>query len=1062
MSELTEQNLTRQQAEQEMACLRKIYASVRLLDPKMLVEEPCYPPWKNVHPCTSCVGREAMAGKCQCSKLETLGSSLYQVTARYVEVDGKSYVMEMILPLDASARSSLHSNELIYRDALTGAYNRRFYEEELKHKYLNAGVAMIDLDDFKLCNDTYGHSAGDAALRLIVSIIHRCIRSTDMLVRYGGDELLLILPDISAEAFVRKLKDINKRLFAAHLPEFEKMHVSASIGGVMTAGIPISDALLIADKRMYLAKRRKNTVVAADIAPDAVCSENEHRPMVLIVDDSPMNRDILSEILCDDFEILEAPNGPKCLELLNAWGSDISIVLLDIVMPDMDGFDVLSRMSAQGWLEEIPIVMISSEDSSQTVRRAYELGASDYISRPFDARIVHRRVSNVARLYARQRRLSALVSQQFYDREKNDQIMIGILSQVTEIHNSESIHHISRVQRITSILLERLCQKTDIYGLSGMDRYLITTASALHDIGKVAIDDRILNAHDPTPEQTAILHTHPILGAQMLENLSQYQDEPLVKFAIQICRWHHERWDGNGYPDRLKGDEIPISAQVVALADVYDALTSERCYKHAYDHDTALRMILNGECGTFNPLLLDCLQESSEQLRTELTRSEWDRGFRQETHRLSEEILHREALPRENHSQLLLEQEKERTDFYAAQCGGIRFDYDLLAGSVTVYDYHAEPLQQKTVADFAQGRGLGFLNEQDRRKLSKAISRATPEAPDVVLPVMVQRDGKPHLHRMALHTIWSGAGVRRCVNVLGQLTDEQHRVEHQTELLTATDPEEHPAQFLRRLQGIFDVVRLVDPEHRKVLALDSDGILTEKPGNCHMVWNRDTRCENCISATAYARKTILNKIEFKDEEAYFVISKYIEVGGRGCMLEMVTRLTDGRWLDMGGHRLLLDRCDGMERSAFVDPLTGAYTRRYFDKFLAGGEMHGGVAMIDVDQFKSVNDSFGHLVGDEALQTVAAAMQSCLRQTDILIRYGGDEFLLLMPQNCPDGVESVIRRVRDAVQAARVPSHPELRLSVSIGGVCNVQPLTEAIRQADARMYCNKENGEQVL
>ena len=476
---------------------------------------------------------------------------------------------------------------------------------------------MIDLDDFKLCNDTYGHSAGDAALRLITSIIHRCIRSTDMLVRYGGDELLLILPDISAEAFVRKLKDINKRLFAAHLPEFEKMHVSASIGGAMAAGIPISDALLIADKRMYLAKRRKNTVVTADIAPDAVCSENEHRPMVLIVDDSPMNRDILSEILCDDFEILEAPNGPKCLELLNAWSSDISIVLLDIVMPDMDGFDVLSRMSAQGWLEDIPVVMISSEDSSQTVRRAYELGASDYISRPFDARIVHRRVSNVARLYARQRRLSALVSQQFYDREKNDQIMIGILSQVTEIHNSESIHHISRVQRITSILLERLCQKTDIYGLSGMDRYLITTASALHDIGKVAIDDRILNAHDLTPEQTAILHTHPILGAQMLENLSQYQDEPLVKFAIQICRWHHERWDGSGYPDGRKGDDIPIAAQVVALADAYDGLVGKRDKREALSQEEAVAALTAGKHGAFNPLLLESLRDVESQLAEE-------------------------------------------------------------------------------------------------------------------------------------------------------------------------------------------------------------------------------------------------------------------------------------------------------------------------------------------------------------------------------------------------------------------------------------------------------------
>ena len=785
---------------------------------------------------------------------------------------------------------------------------------------------------------------------------------------------------------------------------------------------------------------------------------------ILIADDSEINRALLMEILGDGYEYLEAENGVRAVELLREH-TDIALVLLDIMMPQMDGFDVLKVMCCYSWLDEIPVIMISAAKDTANIERAYDLGVADYMRRPFERVMVLRQVQNVLMLYAKQKRLTRLVTDQVYEKEHNSVLMISILSHVVEFRNSESGLHVLHIRTLTDLLLHQLVQKTDRYQLDESDIALISTASALHDIGKIVIPEEILNKPGRlTAEEFAIIKNHTVAGAQMLQDLGQAiaRDEPLLQVAHAICRWHHERWDGNGYPDRLKGDEIPIAAQVVALADVYDALTSERCYKHAYDHDTALRMILNGECGAFNPLLLDCLRESSEQLRTELTRSEWDRGFRQETHRLSEEILHREALPRENHSQLLLEQEKERTDFYAAQCGGIRFDYDLLAGSVTVYDYHAEPLQQKTVTDFAQGKGLGFLNEQDRRKLSKAISRATPEAPDVVLPVMVQRDGKPHLHRMALHTIWSGAGVRRCVNVLGHLTDEQHRVEHQAELLTAIDPEEDPARFLRRLQGIFDVVRLVDPEHRKVLALDSDGILTEKPGNCHMVWNKDTRCENCISAKAYARKTILNKIEFKDEEAYFVISKYIEVGGRGCMLELVTRLTDGRWLDMGGHRLLLDRCNGMERSAFVDPLTGAYTRRYFDKFLAGGEMHGGVAMIDVNQFKSVNDSFGHLVGDEALQTVAAAMQSCLRQTDILIRYGGDEFLLLMPQNCPDGVESVIRRVQNAVQAARVPSHPELRLSVSIGGVCNVQPLTEAIRQADARMYCNKENGEPVL
>ena len=617
MSELTDHTMTRQQAEEEMACLRKIFPIVRLLDRKTLAEQPCYPPWKNAHPCTSCVGREALDRKCQCSKLETMGSKLYQAIARYVEIDGEPSVIEMVLPLDSSALRTLHSDEQLYTDPLTGAYNRRFYEEELKHKYLNAGVAMIDLDDFKLCNDTFGHAAGDAALRLIASIIHRCIRSTDMLVRYGGDELLLVLPNISAEHFVQKLRYINKRLSTAHLPEFSKLQLSASIGGMMAADIPISDAVVVADKRMYLAKRCKNTVVTEDVAPSSVCPGNAHRPTVLIVDDSPMNRDILSEILSDDFEVLEASNGANCLEILDARGPELSIVLLDIVMPDMDGFDVLSRMSAQGLLEDLPVVMISSEDSAQTVRRAYELGASDYISRPFDARIVRRRVTNITRLYARQRRLRAMVSQQFYDREKNDQILFGILSQVMEIHYGESSHHIPRVQRITGILLERLCQKTDRYGLTGADRRLIATAAALHDIGRMAIDDRILKAPDPTPEQKAILRTHTILGEQMLENLSQYQDEPLVKFALQICRWHHERWDGSGFPDGLKGDSIPIAAQVVALADAYDSLAGKGDKHLALPQAQAIAELEAGTYGAFDPLLLECLRDVKDRLAEE-------------------------------------------------------------------------------------------------------------------------------------------------------------------------------------------------------------------------------------------------------------------------------------------------------------------------------------------------------------------------------------------------------------------------------------------------------------
>ena len=779
---------------------------------------------------------------------------------------------------------------------------------------------------------------------------------------------------------------------------------------------------------------------------------------ILIVDDSEINRAMLKEILGDGYEYLEADDGVTAIQIMRER-TDISLLLLDLIMPEMDGFDVLRVMKCHAWLDEIPVIVISAAEDTENIERAYDLGVADYIRRPFERVMVIRRVENVLMLYAKQKRLTRLVTDQVYEKEHNSVLMISILSHVVEFRNSESGLHVLHIRTLTDLLLHQLAQKTDRYQLDESDISLISTASALHDIGKIVIPEEILNKPGRlTAEEYAVIKTHTVAGAQILQDLGESlgKDEPLVRVAHAICRWHHERWDGGGYPDKLQGDAIPIAAQVVALADVYDALTSERCYKKAYDHDTALCMILNGECGAFNPLLLDCLRESSELLRTELQRSEWDRGFRQETHRLSEEILHREALPQEDRSQRLLELEKERTEFYGNQCGGIRFDYDLLNGRVTVTNSYHDLPQRTQMTDFAHGKGLDFLSEKDRQKLLNAIASATPENPDAVFPVLVQVGEECRLHRLALHTLWSRAGVRRCVSALGQLTDEHRRLEHRAELLTQDAVDQDPTHLLKRLQGIFDIVRLVDPERTKVLTLEPDGTLLESPGKCFMVWNKSSRCENCISAKAYARKTILNKIEFKDEEAYFVISKYIEVSGRGCMLEMVTKLTDGRWLDMGGHRMLLDRSSGFDRSVFVDPLTGAYTRRYFEKFLAESQMQGGVAMIDVDHFKSVNDGYGHLVGDKALKTVAAAVQGCLRETDILIRYGGDEFLLLMPQSKPEGLNGVLQRIRGAVKAAQMKDYPEMQLTVSVGGVCGVQPLIEAIRMADARMYQEKE------
>ena len=486
---------------------------------------------------------------------------------------------------------------------------------------------MIDLDDFKIYNDTFGHDAGDLALTTVVGIIKDNVRRTDMLIRMGGDEFLLVMPDIGEQAFADKLNQIQGKIHSSKVPGYSQLRLSVSIGGVLSgSGSTVERAIRKADQFMYQAKTCKNMVVTEH---DEQLKEQQesvnnngskaYKYRILVVDDSEMNREILSEILNEEYDIIEADSGDTCIDMLRKYETGISLVLLDIVMPGMDGFGVLNYMNRHHYLEDIPVIMISSEDSTETVRRAYEMGVSDYINRPFDAGVVHRRVYNTIKLYAKQRRLIALITNQVYEKEKNNRMMVGILSQIVEFRNGESGSHVLNINIFTGMLLESLVQHTDKYDLSWSERLLITTASALHDIGKIGIDDKILNKPGRlTDEEFKIMQNHTIIGASILENMGSYQDEELMKVAYQICRWHHERYDGKGYPDGLKGDEIPISAQVVSLADVYDALVSERVYKKAYSHEKAIEMITNGECGCFNPILLECLLDIQDRIKRKM------------------------------------------------------------------------------------------------------------------------------------------------------------------------------------------------------------------------------------------------------------------------------------------------------------------------------------------------------------------------------------------------------------------------------------------------------------
>ena len=635
--------------QQLMAALRKVYTDVRLLDAETLQQiqegartDPhgpdfCYACRHKDRFSRCCAARQALANRVEHCRLEICGDQVAHITARYYEVDGQPYVLELTksAPLaniiDAEDSETLMSqasghNMRFYHDPLTGVYNRRYYEDVARASIGPAGVSIMDMDNLKVYNDTYGRQAGDLALGTAANVIRGCIRQTDTLIRYGGDKFLLILPGIPREhpdVFLQsKLEQIRAAVEETTLPGYPHLHLSLSIGAVLQGSAdPLEEAVHRADYLMYQAKAKKNAIVleAGPLTLRERDLRQQRKRQILIVDDSEMNRSLLSEVLQSDYRILEAPDGEKGLELLQKHLGDIALVLLDINMPVKDGFAVLQNMTRNHAIEDIPVIMISSEASGDITRKAYEMGASDFVTRPFDANVVCQRVNNTVRLYTKQQRLVRMVSDQTRKQEHNTSMLVGVLSQIVEFRNGESGLHVQHIRALTEKILDHLLEKTSDYKISAEEQDNIPLASALHDIGKITIDENILNKPGRlTKEEFEVIKTHCMQGANMLRRLENFEDEPLLQTAYDIARWHHERWDGRGYPDGLKGNDIPICAQIVSLADVYDALTSERCYKKAFSHETAMRMILNGECGAFNPLLLECLTDIQAELQEKL------------------------------------------------------------------------------------------------------------------------------------------------------------------------------------------------------------------------------------------------------------------------------------------------------------------------------------------------------------------------------------------------------------------------------------------------------------
>ena len=503
--------------------------------------------------------------------------------------------------------------------------------------------------------------------------------------------------------------------------------------------------------------------------------ETKNKSKILIADDSEMNRSILLDMLEDDYEIVEAENGTEAVAILQQLGTEIALVLLDIVMPEMDGFGVLAVMNKYHWIEDVPVIIISAESSSSYLERAFELGVVDYISRPFDNLIVQRRVTNTILLYAKQKRLFDMVADQIMEKEKQSSLMIDILSHIVEFRNGESGLHTLHIHTITELLLKRLGQMSDKYQFSYQEISVISTASALHDIGKIAIPSEILNKPGKlTQEEYEIMKTHSAVGDEMLEQLPFYQDEALVKAARQICRWHHERYDGRGYPDGLKGDEIPIAAQIVALADVYDALTSERAYKKAFSHEKAVQMITNGECGTFSPELLGCFRDVADDIQREFASGSGRVDISaKEVRGITDEILHKKELTTSDRTLRLLEHERAKYRFFASMSNEIQFEYTADPSMITISDWGAEQLGVKEIImdPMHDEDALRIIGQDALEGLARMLRSTTPENPVAKYNCQIQVHGEPRWFQIICRATWSVDEPSEYLGAIGKAVD---------------------------------------------------------------------------------------------------------------------------------------------------------------------------------------------------------------------------------------------------------------------------------------------------
>lgn len=799
---------------------------------------------------------------------------------------------------------------------------------------------------------------------------------------------------------------------------------------------------------------------------------------LLIADDSEMNRAILANMLEQDFEIIETTDGEETIAALENYHGVISALLLDIVMPGKSGFDVLEEVKRRRWIDDIPTIMISAETNNKYIDRAFELGASDYISRPFAPGIIRHRIINTILLHTKKQQLVDAVASRFYRREKSNEVMVSILDYAVELRSGEQGMHMFGVNRLTELILKRLAEKTNKYNISESDIEVISMASGLHDIGKLLIPEEILKKPGRlTEEEFETVKHHTQIGAGIITELPIYQNEELAKYAATICHWHHERWNGEGYPDGLKGDEIPLAAQVVSIADAYDALTNARSYKKAYSHEKAVEMICNGECGTFNPLILECMVEVAGTTRpSEAAMEVWQKN--DPIHRAVEAFYQGQDTVAARMT-LQLEDANTKQEFMSNLSDEIWFEYTAQPSSVHL---------SKGASDHT-GLPSVIINPQEDKafrkiigkdvieQLKKQIEEMSAEEVHTELMAKIELDGKKCLCRIAILVLWSEAEHGRCSTLLGKVIDideEYGRLEDFDKMMSEEVTEQillpvaaakddvlritgrQVAPVIKGYKKMFEAVRLVDPGICMQVSADINGHSVEKNEHCYSILGKTKRCEKCISQEAIRTRKAHNKVELIGENVYYILAMCIEIDGIPYSLECINPIyTVGSAMEESEN--ILNQLIVRNRQVYKDSVTQVYNRHYYDTRIRNITGENAVAMADIDNFKQINDRFGHAAGDKALYCTAQAIRLILRSNDELIRYGGDEFVILFNGLQEQIMKNKLEDICRAVRSINIPEYPELNLSVSIGGVHGSGRVSELIEKADRALYRAKIN-----